>query len=131
MRPGKSSLTTDHTFDVVKRSAILFSSILAVSAKFFRPALYRHLHSHAQMLLSRATGAGECDIGIVKAILVLVFWKNPTDKSAWIKIGTAIRLGYQLGLHASGRGGASYERLEGEAKDARRTWYCECAHGRG
>lgn len=73
------------------------------------------------MLLSRATGAGECEISIVKAILVLVFWKDPTDKSAWIKIGTAIRLGYQLGLHLTGRSGGDDQDL----KDARRTWYCE------
>ena len=65
-------------------------------------------------------------MSIIKAILVLVFWKNPTDKSAWIKIGTAIRLGYQIGLHTDAvKGAGAFEALTAEAQDARRTWYCE------
>lgn len=77
------------------------------------------------MLLNRAISSGTCDIGLVKALLVLVFWKDPTDKSAWVKIGTAIRLGYQLGLHtAAGWTGGDREETD-EIRDARRTWYCE------
>lgn len=60
-------------------------------------------------------------MAIIKSLLILVFWKDPVDKSAWIKIGTAIRLGYQLGLHIS----ASRKGEDAETRDARRTWFCE------
>lgn len=31
--------------------------------------------------------------------MISVFWKAPTDTSAWVKLGLAIRLAYQLRLH--------------------------------
>lgn len=71
------------------------------------------------MLLSRAINLGTCDIGIVKAIIIMVFWKDPTDKSAYVKIGIAIRLGFQLGLHLP----LALRSLQEE--DMKRTWYCE------
>lgn len=78
------------------------------------------------MLVNRETSAGACDMAVIKSLLILVFWKDPVDKSAWIKIGMAIRLGYQLGLHlAPARRGD-----DAEARDARRTWFCELARFR-
>jgi hypothetical protein len=101
------------------------TSILTASAKFFRPNLYRHLLSHAQMLLNRETSAGSCNIAIIKSLLIVVFWKDPTDKSASIKIGIACRLGFQLGLHLDpGKGGD-----DAESRDATRTWSCESCRG--
>lgn len=51
------------------------------------------------MGLNRAFAAGDCDIGLIQALIIASCWRAPTDRSAWIKLGTAIRLGYQLGLH--------------------------------
>jgi hypothetical protein len=31
--------------------------------------------------------------------MILVYWKAPTDRTAWLKIGLSVRIGYQLGWH--------------------------------
>ncbi|PRQ76468.1 hypothetical protein AAT19DRAFT_13490 [Rhodotorula toruloides] len=83
-----------------RTSPILLSAVLAVSAKFFRKDLYPQLLQHAQQLVMRAMGGDGSDgIGLVQALLILCYWKEPMDSSAWLKIGYAIRLGFQLGLH--------------------------------
>lgn len=116
-----------HTTEWVRSSStVLFSAILAVSAKFFRPALYPTLLAHAQQLVTRGIADALSQIGLVQALCLLVYWKEPEDNSAWMKIGLAIRLGYQLRLHTRRRS----ERLpsvELEARmvlDRERTWYC-------
>ncbi|BGP32612.1 hypothetical protein JCM10296v2_004393 [Rhodotorula toruloides] len=90
-----------HSLDFIRRtSPILLSAVLAVSAKFFRKDLYPQLLQHAQQLVMRAMGGDGSDgIGLVQALLILCYWKEPMDSSAWLKIGYAIRLGFQLGLH--------------------------------
>jgi hypothetical protein len=80
-------------------SSELLTAVLAASAKFFRPDLYPDLLEHAQALINRAIGAGACDIGIVQCLMIVVCWKAPTDRSAFIKVGMAIRLGYQHGWY--------------------------------
>ena len=104
-----------------RTSTVLFTSILAVSAKFFRPDIYQTLLLAAQQLVVRGTGEGtHVHIGLVQACLLLVYWKQPTDSSAWIRTGEplpvfrasespllsvsftsgfALRAAYQLGLH--------------------------------
>lgn len=41
-------------------------------------------------------GQGRCDIGVVQSLMIHVYWKAPTDRTAWAKLGMAIRLGYQF-----------------------------------
>jgi hypothetical protein len=71
--------------------------------------------------------AGDCNLGIVQALLIMVHWKAPTDKSAWVKLGIAIRLSYQLDLHV-----VRLEPLPADEIGARkiraaeRTWFGEC-----
>lgn len=50
-------------------------------------------------MLSEAIDNGRCQIGVVQAILIMVYWKEPSDQSAWIKIRVAVAMGYQLGYH--------------------------------
>ncbi|GAA5990717.1 hypothetical protein JCM10908_003202 [Rhodotorula pacifica] len=90
-----------HTFDYVRtQSSVLFTAILATAAKFFRPDLYQRLLAHAQSIIARAMGGDiEPDIGLLQGILLLVYWKEGMDSSAWMRVGYAIRLGYQLRLH--------------------------------
>ncbi|GAA5989636.1 hypothetical protein JCM10908_000563 [Rhodotorula pacifica] len=90
-----------HTFEYVRTtSSILFTAMLATSAKFFRRDLYERLLAHAQTMVTRAMGGDvEPDTGLIQAVLTLVYWKAPQDKQAWTRIGYAIRLGYQLGVH--------------------------------
>lgn len=90
-----------HTFDHLNTSLpILLTSVLASASKFFRPALHRNLLEYAHVLLNRSLNAGTCNIDIIQALLVLVCFKAPVDRSAWIKIGTAIRLAYQHGWYS-------------------------------
>jgi hypothetical protein len=80
-------------------SSVLFTAILAAASRFFLRELHSPLLAHAQTLLNRATSVGECETGIIQALLILVYWKSPTDRTAWLKIGMSVRMGYQLGWH--------------------------------
>jgi hypothetical protein len=82
-----------------RSSTVLFASVLAASSRFFRKDLHRRLLSHAQTVLDRAVTAGASDIGMVQSLMILTYWKNPADTSAWRKIGMAIRIGYQSLWH--------------------------------
>ncbi|GAA6059514.1 hypothetical protein JCM10212_006012 [Sporobolomyces blumeae] len=118
-----------HTSEYVRAtSTVLFSAVLAVSAKFFRPDLYPSLLMSAQQLVVRGTGSAEVDIGLIQSCLLLVYWKEPLDASAWIRIGFALRAAYQLGLHAKRK--ASLPQDEHEARlilNRERTWItCVC-----
>jgi hypothetical protein len=55
------------------------------------------------VLLNRVINAGECNIEAIQSLLILVAFKEPTDRSAWIKIGIAVRLGYQHGWYKTRR----------------------------
>ncbi|GAA5998910.1 fungal specific transcription factor domain-containing protein [Rhodotorula paludigena] len=90
-----------HTLDFCRRtSTVLFSAILAVSAKFSRPDLYPALLANAKQLVGRGIVEARASVGLIQAILALVYWKEPMDQSAWVRIGIAIRMGLQLHLHA-------------------------------
>lgn len=98
MQPMTESVV--HTLDYVRHSSsILFTAILAASSKFFRKELHAALLSHAHSILNRATNKASCSTGIIQALMILVYWKAPSDRSGWLKIGMAVRMGYQLGWH--------------------------------
>lgn len=82
-------------------SSPLTTAILAMSAKFFRSDLHVSLLQHYHTISSRALQADQCDVSLVQSILVDVYWKQVKDVSAWRKIGTAIRMGYQMRWHKS------------------------------
>ncbi|KAM0745980.1 hypothetical protein T439DRAFT_146362 [Meredithblackwellia eburnea MCA 4105] len=89
-----------HTLDfLLSTSTVLLTSVLAVSSKFYRPDLYPTLLGQAQLLVTRAWSDALSELGFVQALMCLVYWKEPTDSSSWLRIGYAIRLGYQLRLH--------------------------------
>lgn len=81
-------------------SCALLTAVLAAAAKFFHgPEVYRSLLDHAQTLINRAVAEGSCEIGMVQCLMVLSHFKATRDRTAWIKIGMALRFAYQLGLH--------------------------------
>jgi hypothetical protein len=93
-----------HSMRYLRRSStVLFSSVLAAASRFFRKDLHRRLLSHAQTVLDRALTSGASDIGIVQSLMILTYWKNPADTSAWRKIGMALRMGYQSLWHVPRR----------------------------
>ncbi|TKA53208.1 hypothetical protein B0A53_04064 [Rhodotorula sp. CCFEE 5036] len=114
-----------HTYDYVRaHSSVLFTAMLATAAKFVRRELYQRLLEHAQNMITRGMGGDvEPDIGLLQAILLLVYWKEPMDSSAWMRVGYAIRLGYQLRLHRRRHTPLPSDELEARViLDRERTW---------
>ena len=106
-----------------ENSTILLTAILAASAKFFHRTLRPALLSHAQTILSRSLLVGECSTGTIQALMLLSAWKEPTDRSSWVKMGIAIRLGYQLGLHVPRTGPLPIDQHQARLlMDSERTW---------
>lgn len=85
-------------------STVLFTTLLAVSAKFARPDLYSVLRSHAMQLIGRGIMDGRATLGLIQSILCQIYWKEPIDSSAWLRIGIAIRMAYQMFLHGQRKG---------------------------
>ncbi|KAL1407900.1 hypothetical protein Q8F55_007336 [Vanrija albida] len=93
-----------HTFDHIKRaSPILLSSVLAAVAKLFAFDLYQRMLNHAQTLINHKgmSGDGMYDIYDVQAILIQVYYKHPSDRTVWIRLGMALRIAQQLRLNES------------------------------
>ncbi|KDE02903.1 hypothetical protein MVLG_06588 [Microbotryum lychnidis-dioicae p1A1 Lamole] len=113
-----------HTMEFTrKHSPILFSAVLCVAGKFTRVDLYPQLLAHAQQLVGRALADNISHIGIVQALGILVYWKEPTDSSAWMKVGIAIRMGYQLRLHKPRTQPLPADTMEARLiLDGERTW---------
>lgn len=81
-------------------SYALLTAVLAAASKFFHgPEVYRGLLDHAQVLINRAVAEGHCEIGMIQCLMVLSHFKETRDRTAWIKIGMALRFAYQNGLH--------------------------------
>ncbi|OCF40856.1 hypothetical protein I317_05306 [Kwoniella heveanensis CBS 569] len=115
---------TVHTLTVLREYPFLFTAILAVTAKFVRKDLHRPLLSHADLLLNRALSSGQCNIAVIKALIILVFWKDPRDKTAWLRIGIALRLSYQLGLHVPRSSPLPEDAKQAiDIRDGERTWF--------
>lgn len=90
---GTCLLLPVHTFEFTRsETVILFSAVLSAGAKFFRPDVYTTLLAQTQHILNRAVAEGVYDVGILQAIGILVYWRETTDRSAYMKIGIAIRL---------------------------------------
>ena len=86
-----------HTLPYLRHtSPALLTAVLAAASRFFRKDLAQTLLDHSQTIINRELGLGTCDIGLIQALMTLVYWKAPGDRSAWLKIGIAIRLAYQL-----------------------------------
>lgn len=79
--------------------------MLAAVAKFFAFGLYQPMLNHARTLLNQKgmSGDGTYDIYDVQAILIQVYYKHPSDRTVWIRIGMALRIAQQLRLNESYR----------------------------
>lgn len=83
------------------QSSLLFSSVLAVSAKLFvsNLSVYRELLSVARRLLNEAMASDRCSLELIQSLSILCFWKECDDPTAWRKTGFAIRMALELDLH--------------------------------
>jgi hypothetical protein len=115
--------------------------------------IYQTLYPHAKSLLHKAMNEGHCHVTTVQAISCFVFWGLPRESTqTWQRLGHAIRLAYQLGMHVPRTSeltlddaeakailvsrtdryqlfecGAMADRLDScdLAQNRERTWYCE------
>lgn len=115
---------TIHTAAYTRRRSLqLFVAVLTVACKFFRPEMYETMLSLANNLVNQAIAECVAAIELVQAICILHYWKKPTDGRGWLRLGHAIRLGYQLDLHLPRkRRLPSDEREARLAIDRERTW---------
>lgn len=86
------------------RSPCLLTAVLYASSKFFRADLKQGLFEQSQASVNRSIASGRCDIGLIQSLMILVYWKAPTDATAWLKVGMAVRMGFQLRWHIPSAG---------------------------
>ncbi|KLT40567.1 hypothetical protein CC85DRAFT_287291 [Cutaneotrichosporon oleaginosum] len=119
-----------HTLAFMHESSFaLLTAVLAAASKFFHgPETYRALLDHAQVLINRAVAEGHCEIGMIQCLMVLSHFKDTRDRTAWIKIGMALRFAYQNGLHKALQDVDTPRTSEGDRAqlNLERTWFCMC-----
>ncbi|KAI5479112.1 hypothetical protein MNV49_004111 [Pseudohyphozyma bogoriensis] len=113
-----------HTHDFIRTSSpVLYAAVLAASAKFFRKDLYPQLLSQAQQLVGRAMLETVSHIGVIKAICILIYWKESHDRSAWMRVGWCLRLAFQLNINSLRTSILPADELEARIiLDRERTW---------
>jgi hypothetical protein len=85
-----------HTYDRVRGSAPLFAAVMAIAARYFHPDLAEVTLDIAETNIGRALRRDDVDMSLVQALLVLVLWKRPADRTAYYKMGLVSRLLAQL-----------------------------------
>ncbi|KAL4881817.1 hypothetical protein BJY04DRAFT_207301 [Aspergillus karnatakaensis] len=88
-----------HSFEYLRKSPFLLTTVLTAAAKAFQSGLYPTLHAHAERLFADSFRRGDKSTEIIQAILLLTYWKEPNDTRAWISVGLAIRIAMDLGWH--------------------------------
>ena len=114
-----------------KLSMLLFidTSVLAVTTRYLHPD--KHLicsqlaHDHLSTVL--VMHHRRKWIATIQSICLLSFWKEPKDDGGWRRVGFAIRLAYEEGLHESINAKPLHlrELSVRESLDRVRTWLCE------
>lgn len=91
-----------------------------------RPELSEQCFDLAETVIGRMLRIGAATIPLVQALLALVYWKKPKDRTAYVKLGTAVRLIQQMRVEWPNepRSFASEEQ-ERAAVDVERTIYSE------
>ncbi|BEJ17735.1 hypothetical protein CspHIS471_0700030 [Cutaneotrichosporon sp. HIS471] len=85
-----------HTYERVRSSPPLFAAIISAASRFLHPSLAEITLDLAETNIARALRRDDVDIELVQAIMVLVLWKRPADRSAYYKLGLVARLLAQL-----------------------------------
>ncbi|KAG7531339.1 hypothetical protein FFLO_04400 [Filobasidium floriforme] len=117
-----------HTFDKIRSSSpFLFTIMICLAARFSHDdrRIYQTLYPHAKSLLHKAMNEGHCHVTTVQAISCFVFWGLPREsKQTWQRLGHAIRLAYQLGMHVPRTSDLPLDDAEAKAiLNRERTWY--------
>ncbi|TKY86733.1 hypothetical protein EX895_004373 [Sporisorium graminicola] len=91
-----------HTVEHVRQSLpILFSTIISVASRFFLPQHHRQCHRIAKSILNMAAAEEICSMDHIQALILVITWKDPGDRTILRKAVRAIGYAYELGLHAA------------------------------
>ncbi|GAC96400.1 hypothetical protein PHSY_003980 [Pseudozyma hubeiensis SY62] len=94
--------TSLHTMDYCRQNTpILFSAIISVASRFFSPQYHRQCHRVAKSILNLAAAEEICTIDHIQALILVITWKDPGDRTILRKAVRAIGYAYELGLHAA------------------------------
>lgn len=94
--------TSLHTIDYCRKNTpILFSTIISVASRFFMPHHHRQCHRVAKSILNHAAAEEICTLDHVQALILVITWKDPGDRTILRKAVRAIGYAYELGLHAT------------------------------
>lgn len=93
-----------YSFDYTRhKSSFLFTVLISISARVFRPDLARILRSHAEILLGNVLLSCEAQIENVWAIVCMYYWKELSDKRGYTLTGFAMRLAAGSEWHSGRR----------------------------
>ncbi|GAC93428.1 hypothetical protein PHSY_000993 [Pseudozyma hubeiensis SY62] len=81
-----------------EQSPILFSNILSVSSRFFRPELHPQCQASATAILKFAASRQLCSIDHVQALIVSAVWATTSDAARYETLVAAVAYAYELGL---------------------------------
>ncbi|KAJ9479020.1 Zn(2)-C6 fungal-type domain-containing protein [Pseudozyma hubeiensis] len=81
-----------------EQSPVLFSTILSVSSRFFRPELHPQCQASAAAILKFAASRQLCSIDHVQALIVSAIWATPSDAARSETLVAAVAYAYELGL---------------------------------
>ena len=91
-----------HTVDYCRQNMpILFSTIVSVASRFFQPQLHRQCHRIAKSILNLAAAEEICSMDHIQALILVITWKDPGDRTILRKAVRAIGYAYELGLHST------------------------------
>ncbi|CBQ73152.1 conserved hypothetical protein [Sporisorium reilianum SRZ2] len=88
-----------HTVQYTReQSPILFSTVLAIASRLFRPALHAACHAAAAAVLKFASSRQLCSVDHIHALIVGAVWAAPGDATRAEALAAAVAYAYELGL---------------------------------
>ncbi len=88
-----------HTVQYTReQSPILFSAILDVASRFFRPDLHQQCQQAAAAIFKFASNRKLCSIDHIQALIVSAIWAPPGDTARSDMLAQATAYAYELGL---------------------------------
>ena len=120
--------TVYHTYERIRTSQVLLTAILTVVARFRRPEIVVELEDHVDRLLTRNMYRGAVDFEMILALLITTHWKPPEDRSAYMKLGVAMRAACELRLGDTMHHPLPTDETAARARLAReRVWLSQCS----
>ncbi|KAI5461585.1 hypothetical protein BGZ63DRAFT_508931 [Mariannaea sp. PMI_226] len=82
-----------YTFSYTRETSnLLFSTILAISARVFQPESYKSIRKHSETLLGRTLLACDTAVENIWAIVCMYHWKDVDDTRGYTLVGFAMRM---------------------------------------